>query len=157
MSQGGWTALKFATAMPQRVTQLVLLAPGGVAPARTSFKVRAVPLSLLGRRGAEAIVRITLGGQPVHEDAVRFMNLIMTEFRPRIGALPLFTDDELSGLTMPVLLILGARDPIVDSVRTALRMGRLLPRLKVSILPDTGHVLVGLAGDIAPFMTAKGV
>ena len=157
LSQGGWTALKFAIAMPERVTQLVLLAPGGVVQARTSFIVRAVPLSLLGRRGAEAIVRITLGGQPVHEDAVRFMNLIMTHFRPRIGVLPLFSDEELSGLNMPVLLILGARDPITDSVKTALRMGRLLQHLKVSLLPDTGHVLVGLAGDIAPIVTAQGV
>ena len=140
--------------MPERVTQLVLLAPGGVAPTRMSFIVRAVPLSFLGRHGAEAIVRITLGGQPVHEDAVRFMNLIMTHFRPRIGALPLFTDEELSRLTMPVLLVLGARDPIVDSVKTALRMASLLPQLKVSILPDAGHVLVGLAGDIAPFIEA---
>ena len=57
ISQGGWLALKFATQHPERITKLVLLAPGGIAAPRLSFLLRAIPLSFLGCWGAETISR----------------------------------------------------------------------------------------------------
>ncbi|MAU11607.1 MAG: hypothetical protein CL607_17415 [Anaerolineaceae bacterium] len=48
ISQGGWTALKFATYQPERVSQLVLLCPGGVMTTRSSFLFKAIPLSFMG-------------------------------------------------------------------------------------------------------------
>lgn len=155
ISQGGWTALKFATAQPERVTALVLLAPAGITTARASFLLRAIPLSLLGRRGGEAINRIVFDKQPIHEDAVVFMDLIMTHFKPRVGALPNFTDSELAQLTMPTLLIVGAQDALYASAATADRLQRLAPNLTVRVLPEMGHVLHGLDGEIAAFLMEK--
>lgn len=154
ISQGGWTALKFATAQPQRVSRLVLLAPGGVAPVRSSFLLAALPLSLLGRRGGEAISRIVRGSQPVHPAAVEFMNVIMTHFKSRVGSLPTFSDEELVRLTMPTLLILGEQDALFDSAKIAARLQRLLPQLSVRLLPDVGHVLHGLE-DLTPFLVGE--
>ncbi len=37
LSQGGWTALRFATIHPWRVDKLVLLAPAGVVPTKVGF------------------------------------------------------------------------------------------------------------------------
>jgi pimeloyl-ACP methyl ester carboxylesterase len=155
LSQGGWTALKYAVARPERVTALVLLTPGGIVPARLSFVLRAIPLSLMGRPGAEALNRITFGSQPIHPDAVTFMNTIMTHFKPRIGVLPMFSDDELRCLTMPVLLLVGARDALNDSEKMAERMRRLVPAADVRVLPDAGHVLVGLVPSIMPFLAEQ--
>ena len=152
ISQGGWTALKFATACPERVTKLVLLAPGGIAPARPSFVLRAIPLTLLGRRGGEAINRIVFGDQPIHPDAVAFMNVIMAHHKPRIGALPLFSDAELQRLTMPTLLVVGARDALYPSDQTAARLQKLAPCVTVRMLPEAGHVLHGVAGDVGKFL-----
>ena len=152
ISQGGWTALKFATYRPDRVEKLVLLAPGGVVPARLSFILRAIPLSVMGRRGAEAINRITFGDQPVAGEAVAFMDEIMTHFKPRIGAQAMFTDEELRRLTMPVLLIAGQRDALYPSQKTVARLQSLLPQLTVDLRPDAGHVLVNLAPQITPFL-----
>jgi pimeloyl-ACP methyl ester carboxylesterase len=156
ISQGGWTALRFATHRPERVGRLVLLAPGGVTPARMSFLLRAIPLSMLGRRGAEALNRITFGDQPIAEEAVVFMNAIMTHLKPRIGAQVIFTDAELRRLTMPVLLIAGARDALFASEKTAARLEKLLPQFTVHMLPEAGHVLHGLAAEIMPFLAATG-
>lgn len=152
ISQGGWAALKFATAQPQRVSRLVLLAPGGVAPVRATFLLAALPLSLLGRPGGEAISRIVRGNQPVHPTAVEYMNLIMTHFKSRVGALPTFSDAELARLTMPALLILGEQDALFPSAKIAARLQQLLPDLSVRLLPEKGHVLHGLADEIAPFL-----
>ena len=51
VSQGGWTALKFATGQPERVRQLVLLCPGGVVATRASFLLKAIPLAFMGKWG----------------------------------------------------------------------------------------------------------
>jgi pimeloyl-ACP methyl ester carboxylesterase len=155
ISQGGWTALKFATARPERVAALVLLAPAGITTARLSFLLRALPLSLLGRRGGEAINRIVFGKQPIHPDAAAFMDVIMTHFKPRVGALPNFTDAELARLTMPTLLIAGAQDALYPSAKTAARLQAHASDLTVRMLPEMGHVLHGLAGEIETFLAAN--
>lgn len=156
ISQGGWTALKFATWQPERVSRLALLTPGGVAPARTWFLLRAIALSMLGRPGAEAINRIVLGRQPLPAEAVRYMDMILTHFRPRIGAQPLFSDDDLARLTMPVLLLLGARDAILPTEKIAARLGRLLPNLTALMLADKEHVLHNTAAQVLPFLLGPG-
>jgi pimeloyl-ACP methyl ester carboxylesterase len=153
VSQGGWIALRFATAYPDRVNRLVLLAPGGVAPARTGFLLRAIPLSLLGRHGARAVVRLTLGGHVIDETATRFLKLVMANVRPRIEPQPQCTDEELRRLTMPVLLIQGTDDPIIDTGRTAERLRAQLPRLEERMIPGQGHVLLGYGPTIASFLT----
>ena len=55
ISQGGYIALRLATARPQRVKALVLLAPGGVTPVRPAFFARA--LSPTACSGAAASTR----------------------------------------------------------------------------------------------------
>ncbi len=157
ISQGGWMALSLATRHPECVERLVLLAPGGVAQVRMSFLLRAIPLSFLGRWGGEVISRITMGEQPVHPDAVAYMNAIMTHFRPRIGAPRLFTGEELKRLTMPVLLVVGARDALFPSAKTVARLETLLPQLVARILPDVGHMLHGMAGEMVPFLRGEGL
>lgn len=154
ISQGGWTALKFATAHPERVAKLVLLTPGGVAPTKLSFMLRAIPLSMMGRRGAEAINRIVFGSQPIHPDAVKFMNIIMTNFRPRIDAEQIFSDAALQRLTMPTLLLGGAQDALRANDQIAARMKKWMPGLKAVLMPGMGHVLHNTAAQIVPFLTA---
>jgi pimeloyl-ACP methyl ester carboxylesterase/ribosomal protein S18 acetylase RimI-like enzyme len=152
ISQGGWTALKFTTSKPERVEKLVLLCPGGVTPDRLSFVLRAVPLSLLGRWGAERITRSLFGNQPVPAEAGEFTNLILTHFKPRVGALPIFSDEELRRLTMPTLLLAGAQDALRDSERIAARMRALAPHLTATIIPEAGHALYNTTAYIMPFL-----
>lgn len=154
LSQGGWTALRFATARPERVTRLVLLAPAGVMPARPSFILKAVLLSLFGRWGAERINRIVLGKDPMHPEAVKFMNAILTHFKTRMGKEYLFSDDELKRLKMPTLLIGGTEDALIPMERVVPRMQKFVPQLKPVLIPDMGHALVNLSGQILPFLTA---
>jgi pimeloyl-ACP methyl ester carboxylesterase len=155
ISQGAWTALKFATVQPERVDRLVLLAPAGVTTARVSFLLRVIPLAMMGKRGGAAINRITFGKQPIHPDVVAYMNVIMRHFKPRIGALPNFTDDELAQLIMPTLLMVGAEDALYPSEKTAARLQKLVPNLTVRMLPEMGHVLHGLVGEVVSFLAAE--
>ena len=153
ISQGGWTALRFATARSERVTRLVLLAPGGVMPTRSSFILKAIVLSMLGRWGAERINRIVFGKQPIHPEAVKFMDAILTHFKARIGKEYLFSDDELKHLNMPTLLIGGTEDALIPMESVIPRMQKLVPQLKAVLIPGMGHALINMAERIIPFLT----
>lgn len=155
LSQGGWTALKFAVQHPKRVEKLVLLTPGGIVPDRLSFLLRVIPLSLLGRWGLKRINRLVLGDQAVADEVEEAMILITRHFKPRVGTLPLFTDAELRRLTMPVLLMIGAKDALRDAEKIVARMSRLVPGLTATIIPDGGHALLDTTGRILPFLTER--
>lgn len=154
ISQGGWTALKFATTHLERVTRLVLLAPGGIAPTRLSFILKAVAFSLLGRWGAQKINRLVFGKQTIHPEAAQFMEAIYTHFNTRVGKEYLFPDEALQRLKMPVLFIGGAQDALFNTQAAAERIQKLVPQVRAVILPDMGHALVNLSEQIMPFLTA---
>jgi pimeloyl-ACP methyl ester carboxylesterase len=86
ISQGGYIALRFASARPDRVKTMALLAPGGVSQVKSGFLARAVAYGLMGRRGTDALVRHVMGDSEVPEPAMEYMNLIFTHFRSRMDA-----------------------------------------------------------------------
>ncbi len=152
LSQGGWNALKFAVMYPERAARLVLLTPAGVTADRPSFLLRALAYSRLGRRGAAALNRYVFGGDSIDPAALAFMQTTMDNLRPRLERLRPFTDDELGRLAMPVLLLGGARDVIRDVAGIAARLGRFAPQLATRLYPARGHVLIGTAPDVMPFL-----
>jgi pimeloyl-ACP methyl ester carboxylesterase len=152
LSQGGWTALKFATMYPARVEKLVLITPAGVVPDRPAFLLRAIVFSTLGRYGADRLNRYTFGDDPLPREAVSYMDAIMTHFKPRVGKLAMFTDDDLKRLAMPVLLLGGAKDAIRDVARASQRLARFCPGLVTRIFPDRGHVLINTAETVVSFL-----
>jgi pimeloyl-ACP methyl ester carboxylesterase len=152
LSQGAWTALKFAVSQPERVTALVVLSPGGITPDKLSFVVRALPLLLLGRWGIKRINRMVLAGQSVPAEVEEAMTVLMTHFKVRVGALPIFSDTELRRLTMPVQLVMGAQDVLRDAEKITARMKQLVPHLTATIIPEAGHALVNARTYILPFL-----
>jgi len=151
ISQGGYIALRFAVARPERVRALVLLAPGGVVPARLGFVMRGITCSMLGRRGSAALVRSIMGDDGVPQVAIDYMTLIFTHFRSRMDPQPLLTDGQLRGLSMPVLLIAGGRDSIFDGEKIVERVKRLIDKAEIRLLPTTGHALIHVASLASPF------
>jgi pimeloyl-ACP methyl ester carboxylesterase len=154
ISQGAWTALKFATSAPERVTKLVLMTPGGVVPDKLSFLLRAMPLSMLGRWGAERLSRAIYGSQPIPDGALEITVVVMSHFKARVGVLPNFTDEALRRLTMPTLLLGGTEDVLRDIPKIAARLEKLLPRLNVTIIPKAGHALLNTTDRVKDFLLA---
>lgn len=145
-------ALKFSTAYPEKIDKLVLLCPSGVAPQKLSFMLRALQLMFLGKRGTDRLIRIVNGNADVPGEAIAYSRLIADNFNPRVEFVPIFSDEELKRLSMPVLLIAGEKDVLLNSKKTTARLEKLLPRLKVNILSGAGHVLINLAGKIIEFL-----
>lgn len=151
-SLGGWMALSFATYSPERIEKLVLLAPSGISQAKISFLFRALPLLFLGQKGTERLNRIVYGNQAIPKEALEFGNLIMRHYNPRVGSLPVFTDEELLKLTMPTLFLGGEKDALLPSKKAADRLNKLLSNVKTVVLKDTSHVLLDVVDEILSFL-----
>lgn len=152
-SLGGWMALKFATAFPQRVSSLTLLASAGLAPIREQF-FQQVDEQLAASGTVTADSQI-LGAAQIPKEVLDFMNLIIASYNP-IPSLPLFSEDELRHLTMPVLFIDGTEDPIIDGEDSAQRLTQLLPQVTICLKPKTGHVIPNALKEILPFLLQQG-
>jgi pimeloyl-ACP methyl ester carboxylesterase len=152
ISQGGWAALKFAVYRPERVKKLALIAPAGVIPDRTTFLLTAIVLSLLGKRGVKRFIRRLLADQTAPADVIDTVAEMAVHFKPRIGVLPLFSDDELRRLTMPTLLIGGTKDICRDVVKIGERLQPLVPKLTVQFMSGAGHIVLNTSGCVMQFL-----
>ncbi|MCM6773555.1 alpha/beta fold hydrolase [Nocardia sp. CDC159] len=156
ISLGGWVGLDYAIRRPDRVTRLALLCPGGVGRQRFGFLWKLLPLRLFGRRGLRRSAGIVTGlTEPRFAPVLDEVVLIATHFRPRTERLPIFTDDQLRGLAMPVLVVVGGRDVMFDSAETARRMRELAPRATVRMLPEMGHAVVDQTETMGEFLRAE--
>jgi len=54
-----------------------------------------------------------------------------------------FSDDELRGLHMSVLLLIGEREVIYDSVKALARARRLIPDFRGELVPGGNHNMCG--------------
>ncbi|PPK65643.1 alpha/beta fold hydrolase [Actinokineospora auranticolor] len=152
-SLGGWLALDYATRRPERVDRLALLCPGGLGRQKVGFLFKALLYKPFGRWGMNRSLK-AVAGVDVREtpEVADYLALIFTHFQPRRDRLPVFPDESLRRLTMPVLVIVGAHDAMFDSHDTARRTRGAVPHAEVRILPDVAHSIIGQTEPILEFL-----
>ncbi len=149
MSLGGWLAVDYASRRPERVTRVALIAPAGIGRRTSGWVVRALPYFALGEWGRRRIVRIVTGADlGAAQDSIA---ATFRHFRPRTE-IPVFDDEVLRRLTMPVLAVVGDRDVMVDSGETVRRLGAVVPHADVRVVPGAGHLVVGQSGVVLEFL-----
>ena len=157
VSLGGWLALDYAIRRPDRVDRLALLCPGGIGRQKWAVLVAALLLMPFGRWGLRITLRLATGDAlpvttPQAREFADYLMLIHRHFRPRRGRPPIFDDDALGSLHMPVLAIVGGRDRMLDSFGTCRRLERAVPHATIRLLPHAGHVLFGQSGVVLDFL-----
>ncbi|GAA2656956.1 alpha/beta fold hydrolase [Streptomyces lunalinharesii] len=152
-SLGGLLALDFADRRPERVTRLALLCPGGVGRQKTGWVFTYLLSRAFGRRGVRRSVRAVTGiKDPALQPVLDTVVLTFTYFKARTERLPVFPDEVLRRLGVPVLVIAGDRDALFDSAETARRVRRCVPRATVRLLPGVGHAIFGQTAAIRDFL-----
>lgn len=158
MSLGGWMALSFATSYPDKVDNLILLCPGGLAHEKVSFLWKAIIFSLLGKWGQLQTLKLVGGGNisssslsELGED-LAFSSLTFKCFKPRTAKMPLFSDQSLCKLTMPILMFFGDSDQLIPASKSIKRLKQFAQQAKIELLPDTGHLIVNQADRILKFL-----
>ena len=150
MSYGGWLALNYAVATPDRVQKLALLSPAAsVLPIVSQFSLRGMLMLLLPTRFTVNSFMRWLGikdnrgepeGRRLGDHVVDLMYLGLKHFRMPQAIMPtVFSDGELRAMTVPTLLLLGDREVIYDPATALARARRLIPDFEGDLVPRSSH------------------
>jgi pimeloyl-ACP methyl ester carboxylesterase len=142
LSMGGYLALRLAVSRPERVDRLILMSPASLLPLRARFFLRMAmmlaPGSVLPLASKQ---RLLLGtSAPAALPAIRQM-LTKTDFRYAMVLPPVVRDEELRQVHAPTLLLLGDHEVVYDYRTAKQRAERLIPDVRVAVIPEAGHLL----------------
>lgn len=144
MSFGGWLALNYAVAVPQRVRKLVLLSPGGLLPMVRQFSVRGmVMVALPTRLTVHSFFRWLGFTDRAYANMIELIYLGLKHFRmpletARIGP-AVVSDEALRTLPVPTLLLIGDHEVISDPATALERARRLIPDFRGELVAGTRH------------------
>ena len=145
LSAGGWIALHFALAHPERVERLALLAPASLQRMSVGMMLRGAFAMTFPRASLVRSLFRYLAAQeaPVMPEwAIEDVILRFQLGRPSSVRIPVVRDAELTALRVPTLLVLGRNDPIYDATRAAARVRSVAPQIRIEIIRDGGHLFV---------------
>jgi pimeloyl-ACP methyl ester carboxylesterase len=143
-SMGGWAAMGFAIAHPERVQSLVLAdtlagiaiegwwnAAASIAPRIGAFNHPALANDFCVRYPDRAHLYLTLGGlrrDPLADQSTMLISLAKTTY----------SDEQVGALTMPTLFVVGSEDEIFPPASVAAAAARI-PDSRVETIEGAGH------------------
>jgi pimeloyl-ACP methyl ester carboxylesterase len=151
MSFGGWVALGYAVAAPERVQKLVLLSVGGFLPMARQFTLRGMLMVLFPTRFTVTSFMHWLGinENPADPDTrcigdvVDLTYLGLKHFRmaqETARVMPtVFSDGELRSIQMPTLVLFGDHEVICDPAAALARALRLIPGCRGDLVSGPRH------------------
>lgn len=159
-SLGGLAAWRYASVAPDRVSGLVLLAPGGVPHNGVGEEPLDVPmmLSFYLKNAPEAGVRTALDA--MHVDTNRVSDGMVTQFADlmkmpgngdafvaRAGSFTLPAPEaDMAKVTVPTRILWGAQDVVLPTDHADVFVQNM-PKAEVSILDQVGHMPQSEAAD----------
>ena len=152
ISLGAWLSVKFAVSYRENLDKLVLISPSGIGPQKTSFLIKALFYKIFGEKGMDRLCYKVNGNNQIPEVMLKYQKLIEKNFNYRREIIPIFSDEELKKLTMPIELFVGEKDIMLHSLKTAKRLENLLPHANINILLGAGHSIANLADKISTFL-----
>jgi pimeloyl-ACP methyl ester carboxylesterase len=151
MSFGGWLALNYAAAAPQRVQKLVLLSPAAsLLPLVKQFALRGMLMMLLPTRFTVGTFMHWLGfkdgpddrtGRETRAIALTYLGLKHFRFSRETARIAptVYSDSDLRAMQVPTLLLMGDREVIYDSASALSRARRLMPHLEGELVSGCSH------------------
>jgi len=158
MSYGGWVALNLTLTAPERVRKLVLLSPAAsFQPLVKQFALRGMLMGLFPTRLTANSLMGWMGfkdspGDTLTRCLLDLFYLGVKHFRLSPDTMRLmpsvFSDDELRGLHVPVLLLIGENEVIYDAAEALDRARRLIPDFEGDLVPRCSHDMCASKHDI---------
>jgi pimeloyl-ACP methyl ester carboxylesterase len=141
-SYGGFIATNYALYHPERVEKLALLGPMGMTPATGKTVARIMLAQFFPLAPVQSsTTRWALGDDPfVLQEYEEWFRLVMTSSAPKEAGPKAFTPEQLQGMDVPVLLILGEKDALTSDPETVKGLANNVPDIQIEVL-DTGHLI----------------
>ncbi|MGL5314660.1 MAG: alpha/beta fold hydrolase [Peptostreptococcaceae bacterium] len=152
ISLGAWLGIKFAIKYSNKVEKIVLLCPAGIGQQKKSFIFKSLFYSLFGEKGIDKLYYKINGDKLIPEIMLNYQKLIAKHFNFRKVTIPLFSDEELMKLTMPVSLFVGGKDIMLHSKQTVKRIESVVKHADINFIPEEGHSIVSKGDDIRKFL-----
>ena len=153
MSLGGWYALNFAIRNPERVSALSLISTGGIARQKSGFLFKALFFLLLGKKGQDLLNKTIYHKAVMPRELLEYQALVSKHFRPVTEPLPVFSNEQLLNLTMPIQYFGGDHDALLNTRKSVARLSSLLPHAEAFLLKDTGHAIIDKFEEVNDFLT----
>ncbi len=147
-SLGSWMALKFSVKYPDCVSKLILIAPPGLSAQNADFLRKGKNAELQN----DSLSWDDSVGNEIPKEVEEYINLIIGGYNPITEELPVFSDEQIMRLAMPILFIAGKCDVMFDTVYASQRLSKLIPDTKIHMLENTGHVVLNALEYIIPFL-----
>ena len=145
LSYGGFLATNFALAHPDRVNRVVLLSPGipNFGPPTLQWANYGMPMMLLPSRFTvkRFINGISMKGYSQEDPVQEQMIIGITNMQNISFMRPVFTDEELNRLAMPILLLIGDHEIMYEPRKALDSAIRLIPGIKAEFVPNAIHTL----------------
>ncbi len=138
-SYGGWVAMNQAIRAPGRVASITLLDPAGLTrlDARFWWWLSVTGLASMTPMPLRRRLARWLDSPPMLEpELMTLMWAAIRGYRAEPKFPEVLTDDELAAITVPVLLITGARSALITPAQARDRAGRM-PNAQVAVVPGS--------------------
>lgn len=162
LSFGGWNAMNLAVHHREKIASVILLDPILVF-GDLSFEVvlRSIPVAFrwAPRSWRDSFAGWTANGAPIEDEPVAHMiEAGLQTYAVKLSAPVRPSDDQLRGVTAPVLLLMAGESRLHDAAAAADHARRLLPAATVKVYPEASHAINGeypdeIAADVAAFLT----
>ena len=153
ISLGGWLGLDYAVRRPDRVASLTLISPSGIGRQNRWLLLKIGLLRLFGTRGLLRSLELASGrAAALPRPMIDALLLVFRNFRPRMDRIPRFTDADLANLPMPVQVVVGSDDALLDSHETRVRVERFVRNASVTWIEGSGHILPPQTSTVSEFL-----
>lgn len=153
VSGGGWLILKLATLHSGRIERAVVISTAGLGgPTLSAGAIPATlwPILRPSRRSVAAFLRLTAapGWSPSDHVLEAFERFFRHVAVLRLGAQPVFSDEQLRRITAPLLILEGEHERLFSPRRAVARARALIPGVRAEIVPGVGHLMTEERPDI---------
>jgi pimeloyl-ACP methyl ester carboxylesterase len=153
ISLGGWLGLDFAIRRPTRVASLFLISPSGIGRQNYGVLLKFAVLRMFGTWGLLKSLELVSGKRAaLPKPMVDAVLTVFRNFRPRMERIPRFSDADLAGLSIPVQVVVGAEDALLNSQETRERVERHVRNGTVTYVDGAGHLLPPQTEAVAQFL-----
>jgi pimeloyl-ACP methyl ester carboxylesterase len=153
ISLGGWLGLDFAIRRPARVSSLSLISPSGIGRQRHLALLKIGALRVCGTWGLlQSLAFVTGRTGALPEPVVDALLVVFRNFRPRMERIPRCTNADLASLPMPVQVVVGSDDVLLDSRDTRERIEEHVRDATVVYVRHAGHVLPPQTERVSEFL-----
>ncbi|PYI50522.1 alpha/beta fold hydrolase [Paenibacillus flagellatus] len=145
LSYGGFLALLFAIALPERVGRIAAISPGAsLRPQSKRFFFRCMMAGFFpsAKRIERLMDYMTGPGHTINRTVKDQFVVTMQTCLPRIRLFAgTFTDEELGRIRCPALILVGEHEVQYDAAQAVARAEAVIPGVRTVLVPGAGHGL----------------